>query len=258
MADFKYDVFISYSHKDKTWVRGTLLPKFKERGLKVWIDFENLPVGAPVLTTIEKALGASRKVCLIFTEDYLKSEWTEFENLLPQTAHPTNKELQIVPVLLKKCELPPRFGALYYVNFVDKDEFIDPWQKLFAALDVTETSKPNTSTHDAGTRNDWHLAHPYPMPPHFTGRVDERKMLVDWLNKDNENHLFILRALGGFGKSALSWHWLTHDVDSKEWPKVLWWSFYEGDARLTATLSNKSIMSWKFLTTVCRNMNRNY
>jgi len=76
----------------------------------------------------------------------------------------------------------------------------------------------------------WNLKHPYPMPPNFTGRVEERKMLEDWLNKDNENHLFILRALGGFGKSALSWHWLTHDVDSKQWTKVLWWSFYEGDA----------------------------
>ncbi len=76
----------------------------------------------------------------------------------------------------------------------------------------------------------WNLKHPYAMPPNFTGRVEERKMLADWLNNDNENRLFILRALGGFGKSALSWHWLTHDVDSNDWKKVLWWSFYEGDA----------------------------
>jgi hypothetical protein len=65
----------------------------------------------------------------------------------------------------------------------------------------------------------WNLKHLYAMPSNFTGRVEERKMLVDWLNKDSENHLFILRALGGFGKSALSWHWLTHDVDSQEWKK---------------------------------------
>jgi len=76
----------------------------------------------------------------------------------------------------------------------------------------------------------WNLKHPYAMPPNFTGRVEERKILADWLNNDNENRLFILRALGGFGKSALSWHWLTHDVDSKQWTKLVWWSFYEGDA----------------------------
>jgi hypothetical protein len=43
----------------------------------------------------------------------------------------------------------------------------------------------------------WNLKHPYPMPPNFTGRVAERTMLTQWLNEDSENHLFILRALGG-------------------------------------------------------------
>ena len=76
----------------------------------------------------------------------------------------------------------------------------------------------------------WALKHPYPMPKNFTGRIAERATLTHWLKEDSENSLFILRALGGFGKSALSWQWLTHDVDIKEYPKVLWWSFYEGDA----------------------------
>jgi tetratricopeptide (TPR) repeat protein len=76
----------------------------------------------------------------------------------------------------------------------------------------------------------WALKHPYPMPPNFTGRIAERALLTHWLKEDSENRLFILRALGGFGKSALSWQWLTHDVDIKEYPKVVFWSFYEGDA----------------------------
>ena len=64
----------------------------------------------------------------------------------------------------------------------------------------------------------WNLQHPSPMPPNFTGRIAERAMLTQWLNEDKENHLFVLRALGGFGKSALSWQWITHDVDIKEFP----------------------------------------
>lgn len=83
---------------------------------------------------------------------------------------------------------------------------------------------------DSGLSDYWNLKHPYPMPPNFTGRLDERKKLVNWLENDNEHPLFILRALGGFGKSALAWHWLKHDVREKDWPKVLWWSFYEGDS----------------------------
>jgi tetratricopeptide (TPR) repeat protein len=75
----------------------------------------------------------------------------------------------------------------------------------------------------------WFIPHPYPMPPNFTGRVKELEMLDHWL-EDSSDRLFILRALGGFGKSALSWYWLTQRVDESEWPKLVWWSFYEGDA----------------------------
>ncbi len=78
----------------------------------------------------------------------------------------------------------------------------------------------------------WHLVHPYGMPPHFTGRIAEKGMLSDWLNQDEAHPLLVLRALGGFGKSALTWHWLLHDVElqKQNWPRVVWWSFYEAQA----------------------------
>jgi len=80
-----------------------------------------------------------------------------------------------------------------------------------------------------GTTAGWHLAHPYPMPPNFTGRATELKILDNWLT-DNKDRLFILRALGGFGKSALAWQWINTHVNPTEWTKLVWWSFYEGDA----------------------------
>jgi len=55
-------------------------------------------------------------------------------------------------------------------------------------------------------------------------------MLTGWLTKDKEHPLLILRALGGFGKSALTWYWLTHDVKQEQYPFVVFWSFYEGDS----------------------------
>ncbi len=107
---------------------------------------------------------------------------------------------------------------------VEKSVVIDGNNNIVNYYEAVST---NTEKHEPDY---WNLKHPYPMPPNFTGRVAERVMLTQWLNGDSENRLFILRALGGFGKSALTWHWLTHDVDIKEWPKVVFWSFYEGDA----------------------------
>ena len=56
-----------------------------------------------------------------------------------------------------------------------------------------------------------YFAHPYPLQSNFTGRVREREMLTQWLTKDNRP-VFALVAIGGMGKSALTWVWVNRDV----------------------------------------------
>ncbi len=81
MADFKYDVFISYSyHKDEEWVRNVLLPTLEKQGLKVCIDYRDFEAGKTAL--IKKCrmlLQKQSKHFLGFNRNiWLKSEWTEF------------------------------------------------------------------------------------------------------------------------------------------------------------------------------------
>jgi tetratricopeptide (TPR) repeat protein len=106
------------------------------------------------------------------------------------------------------------------------------WIKLFGAAAAPITVAPlhvpsGMPADQEPAREDWYLAHPYPMPPNFTGRAAERSMLDDWLERDTKHRLLVLRALGGFGKSALAWHWLMHDVSPERWRQALWWSFYD-------------------------------
>ena len=44
--------------------------------------------------------------------------------------------------------------------------------------------------------------------------------------------MFVYVAMGGMGKSALAWHWLTEDIlGSDEQPrKIAWWSFYDRES----------------------------
>ncbi|KAF5433685.1 Tetratricopeptide (TPR) repeat [Candidatus Methanophagaceae archaeon] len=73
-----------------------------------------------------------------------------------------------------------------------------------------------------------YIAHPYPLQANFTGREQERKMLTDWLTGDNHPMLSVI-AIGGMGKTALTWYWLMEDIlGSDEQPrKIVWWSFYD-------------------------------
>jgi tetratricopeptide (TPR) repeat protein len=224
---FPYDVFLSYSSKDKAWVRGELLKRIEQAGLKAFIDFRDFTRGAPSIKECERGVLQSRKTLLILTPNYVdQSEWGEMENIIAQTLSPANRDLRMIPLLKTACEKPLRIAALTHIDFTDGADLELAWRQLLTALGAApELPRPEGPEHP-----NWYLAHPYPMPPNFTGRVSERGTLTRWLNEDAAHPLLVLRALGGFGKSALTWHWLTHDVDAKQWPRVVWWSFYEGDA----------------------------
>lgn len=102
-----------------------------------------------------------------------------------------------------------------------------------------------------------YFAHHYPLQENFTGRVDRRQMLTDWLSED-DRPVFALIAMGGMGKSALAWAWLQRDVlglplpgqaqDSPDVAEVcrvpegarpegvMWWSFYDREAGFSSFL----------------------
>ncbi len=82
----------------------------------------------------------------------------------------------------------------------------------------------------------WFFGHQYGDLKIFSGRKAEQKMLSVWLENKTEN-LLILHALGGVGKSALTWEWLKNKVDIKNWNRGVWWSFYEKESGFESFLS---------------------
>jgi hypothetical protein len=223
---FEFDVFISYSSLDKAWVRDELLKCIEQAGLKAFIDFRDFTRGAWSINEMTRAVTISRKTLLILTPNYLQSEWCEHERLILQTLSPANRDLRLVPLLKTECDQPFSVKGLTNIDFTDGADLDLAWRQLLTALGKPPEPEPPKEPQ----REAWFLAHPYPMPPNFTGRVAERDMLTRWLDADATHPLLSLCALGGFGKSALAWHWLTHEVKPAAWPRVIWWSFYEGDA----------------------------
>ncbi|MBT3337982.1 MAG: hypothetical protein HN855_01910 [Anaerolineae bacterium] len=102
-------------------------------------------------------------------------------------------------------------------------------EQIINAPGGTVNILPPTPKEEPEAPKGWHLKHRYALTGNFTGRETELNTLTDWLETKDEP-LIILRALGGFGKSALTWHWLLNKVDRTKWTKAIWWSFYEGDA----------------------------
>lgn len=82
------------------------------------------------------------------------------------------------------------------------------------------------------------IAHAYTLLQNhrLIGRQRELSLLTDWVARpDSEAYkarIMSIIAIGGLGKSALTWKWF-HDIGPEEMKPLagrMWWSFYESDA----------------------------
>ncbi|MBZ0284448.1 MAG: DUF4062 domain-containing protein [Anaerolineae bacterium] len=83
-----------------------------------------------------------------------------------------------------------------------------------------------------------YIAHPYTLlqTSQLFGRQTELNLLTDWVAKPDSDvyqaRILNIVAIGGMGKSALTWKWF-NDIAPQEMKPLagrLWWSFYESDA----------------------------
>ena len=246
-----FDVFISYSHKDKDWVRNWLLPKLESAGVSYCIDDDHFDIGVAALINMERAVERSRKTLLVLSENWVASEYANFEALLLQTEDPIGLRQTFLPLKLDDCKLSRRLGIFTYADFQTPKAQKKNISRVVAQI---LEGKPQP-THRPRLRN--RLVHPYPLPKHFTGRVAERRTLTEWLTA-GEDPICALIAIGGMGKSALTWAWMKRDVLGENLPEaapesaeearkcrvpesarpegVFWWSFYEERSSFSAFL----------------------
>lgn len=128
-----FDFFISYSHYDKDWVHGFLVPTLKRSGARVITDQDFEP-GFPSAKEMERAVRSSRKFLAVITDDYLKSKWSEFESLLIQYLDPSASEGRLVPIILKEYSqaLPLRLAYLVHLDFSTEEKYADNLRKLIS------------------------------------------------------------------------------------------------------------------------------
>ncbi len=82
------------------------------------------------------------------------------------------------------------------------------------------------------------IAHPYTLlqTHRLVGRQAELNLLTDWVARPDSDvykaRILNIVAIGGLGKSALTWNWF-NDIAPQEMKPLagrMWWSFYESDA----------------------------
>ncbi|MCK9895603.1 DUF4062 domain-containing protein [Frankia sp. AgB32] len=110
---------------------------------------------------------------------------------------------------------------------------------LLDARAAEETAQRNWAGRDE-TRGIPTPPEPCADPPYiggqcFVGRADQLGILGDWAAPADHAPVLLFDAIGGTGKSALTWEWFSHratDVRG-DWAGRFWYSFYEKGAVMT-------------------------
>ena len=106
-----YDIFLSYSSKDRPWV-SEFVATLKESGVKAWFDVSDLAPGERWQEKIQEALRDSETLVVILSQNSVESPWTFFElgaavadqkRIIPIVTE--DFDLSRLPLLLKQYRL---------------------------------------------------------------------------------------------------------------------------------------------------------
>ena len=125
-------MFISYSRKDSAWVRDVLLPNLENHSFSVVIDFRDFKAGSLGVEEMERAVEETRHTVLVLTKNYVESNWAKFENAMAQSQDPGAVKRKLIPILLEKCDLPPRLEMLHNRDLSGDDP--QQWDLLYRDL----------------------------------------------------------------------------------------------------------------------------
>lgn len=145
-SDFKYDVFLSYSSKDKEKVHA-LAKRLKKSGLRVWLDAWAIRPGDSIPLKIQQGLEQSRVLLMCMSPAYFASDWGRMEHLTLLFRDPTNAERRFIPLLIEECKLPDIIAQFACIDWrVLSDE---AYAKLITACREAKTAKPPVSKKQA-------------------------------------------------------------------------------------------------------------
>lgn len=113
---FEYDVFLSYSSKDKEVVRD-LAGRLRADGVKVWFDEWMIKPGDSIPSMIERGLETSRTLVLCMSKHAFASDWSKLESYTFRFRDPLNKSRRFIPVRLDDQEAPGSLAQFLYVDW---------------------------------------------------------------------------------------------------------------------------------------------
>src|SRR4051812_38700040 len=115
--DFAWDVFISYSSRDRAVVQA-LAERLRDDGLHVWLDAWEIKPGDHIQARIDDGLERSRVLVLCMSESAFGSDWVRLESYTFRFRDPLNKERRFIPLHLDDSPIRSSLAPFSYVSWL--------------------------------------------------------------------------------------------------------------------------------------------
>jgi hypothetical protein len=112
-----FDAFLSYHSGDADWVE-TLKTALESKGIRVWIDSEQIRPGDLFPGALARAIGSVRCVVLVLSPGSVASAWVEEEFNLALA-----RRCRVIPTLIDDVEPPGFIQGRSWVDFRDSEQF---------------------------------------------------------------------------------------------------------------------------------------
>ena len=137
--DFQWDVYLSYSTKDKPVVLD-LAHRLQNEGLRIWLDDWELNPGDHMRLKIEHGLENSRTVIICMSKAYFESEWTQFERNRVLLNDPINEQRHFIPVRFDDATIAEPLTDFVYIDWRQQSK--NEYHKLVAACRPDSVDSP--------------------------------------------------------------------------------------------------------------------
>ena len=132
-----YDVFISYSTKNKT-VADALCKFLEEKKIRCWMAPRNILAGQNYAEAIAQALTKVKIFVLVYSNYSLASQWVQSETNMAVT-----RRKIIIPFRIKDCSFEETAMEVYLTDRHWIDAFPDPEKSFDKLADAITSSLPS-------------------------------------------------------------------------------------------------------------------
>ncbi|WKN43259.1 toll/interleukin-1 receptor domain-containing protein [Tunicatimonas pelagia] len=138
-------VFLSHSHSDKHFVR-KLARDLDSHGVRCWLDEAEMKIGDSLMQKIREGIDSVDYFIIVLSPNSVNAPWVVNELDVAMNHHISGKPIKVLPILLKKCDLPGFLIGKLYGDFQQEDEYNNSFKKLINSLDIVYNKSVLNST----------------------------------------------------------------------------------------------------------------